>query len=94
MPIVGSQFSHRHTFRNAAGTATEPDAVVAVTRNPAGVNADIPAGGIVSGGTGIRDVTFALATIGTWYLEITGTGANIVDEVIEVRACSVASSVA
>jgi len=48
----------------------------------------------VSAGTGIRDVTFALATIGTWYVEITGTGANIVDEVIEVRVCSVASSVA
>ena len=92
MPIVGSQHNTRVTYRNAAGTATEPDAVAVAAKDPSG---NVGAAGItvVSAGTGIRDVTITLDEIGTWYLEITGTGANIVDEITEKRICVTAPSV-
>ena len=91
--IVGSADVTRITYRNASGVATEPDAVVAFAKRP---DDTVSAAGITitNVSTGVRDIEVTLGDIGLWYLEVTGTGASIVDDVFEKMICVVASSVA
>lgn len=71
---IGSKVQVTGTFRNLAGTLTDPSAVVCTVRDPAGT-VTTPAA-TQSGSVGIWNATVDLtgATPGLWRVRFSGTG--------------------
>lgn len=72
-----------NTFKNLAGTATDPSAVTAVVTDPAGTATTYtyPADAqIVKTGTGVYYIDVTLTSSGTWVVRWRGTGAVATQE--------------
>jgi len=64
------------SFKNAAGALTNPTTVTATARKPDGTTEAYTVGaGITNPSTGVFVVTDSGDQVGTWYVEIVGTGA-------------------
>ena len=90
--IVGGTDITRATYKNTAGSLTDPTSVVGWVKKPDGTVTDT---GIIidNPSVGIYDVAVPIDQAGLWFLEITATGV-IETSVLEKRICAVWSSVA
>jgi hypothetical protein len=88
--FVGSQVRFTVTFRNAAGTATDPTAVVVKYKIALGTTVTLTYGvdgALVKSGTGVYYVDVTLTASGVSSFRAAGTGALVaaVEETLLVR---------
>jgi hypothetical protein len=93
MVTVGAAWHHRYRYYNPDGDLTDPDAIVAWVKTPAGLVTSTPVT-VTQDTTGVWDVEVTVDAGGVWFLKVAATGTGIVDRVDEATICAQWSSVA